>query len=202
MLVYQTQSQNSSCHCWTCFDADFLIKHTQFTQLIDSEVTFYHIPLYSWHILSLFSNSIPPSLPAPTLLLTFGPEPEWGSFPHHIPAQWNSHELCLAGTHPSSSLKLLLPTESWPMPGPSSPSCWININIHHLAPALSESHNEEFTKQCFIYESHWREWTRAVHLLLRCFFFLWLGNNSVNFITPYHYIKQIKIKVKRKQQTN
>lgn len=143
---------------------DSYTKHTWITLRTYSEVTFYHIPHSSWHILS-FSYSIPPPSPVPTLFLTFGPQPERGSFLHHISAQHHSHELCLAGTHPSTSLNLLLWTESWTMPGPSSPSCWININIHHLAPALSEPHNEQFTKQCFIYVSHWEEWTSGSSLI-------------------------------------
>lgn len=143
---------------------DSFTKHIWITLWIYSEVTFYHIPHYSWHILS-FSYSIPPSMLVPILLLTFGLQPERGSFPRHISAQHHSHGLCLAGTHPSSSLNLLLQTESWPMPGPSSPSCSININIHHLASGFSEPHNEQLTKQYIIYVSHWTEWTSGSPLI-------------------------------------
>lgn len=143
---------------------DSFTKHTWVTLRTYSEVTFNHIPSYSWHILS-FSYSIPPSMPVSILLMTFGLQPERGSFPRHISAQHHSHGLCLAGTHPSSSLNLLLQSESWPMPGPSSPNCWININIHHLALRLSEPHNEQLTKQYFIYVSHWKEWTSGSSLI-------------------------------------
>lgn len=107
-----------------------------------SEVTFNHIAHYSRHILS-FTYSIPPSLPVSILLLTFGWQPERSPLSLHISAQQHSHGLCFARTHRSSPLNLLLPSESWLMPGPSSPSCWININIHHLALRLSQPHNDQ-----------------------------------------------------------
>lgn len=142
---------------------DSFTNHTWVTLQIHSEVTLNHIPHYSRHY--LFFHSIPPSMPVPILLLTFGPQPERVFLPRHISAQHHSHGLCLAWTHPSSSLNLLWQAESWPVPEPSSPSCWINMNIHHSALCLSEPHNEQLTKQCFIYVSHWKEWTSGTSLI-------------------------------------
>lgn len=111
---------------------------------------FFHIsPHFSCHFLSFSGHAPPVAIPG----LTSGLQNERGSFPLNVWAQQRSCGLCLAGSHSSSSLKLLCGAESWMMPGPSGPACRINKNIHQRRLLFSETHNEELTKQCSIYVS-------------------------------------------------
>lgn len=71
---------------------------------------------------------------------------------------------------PSASLNLLFMAEIWPMPRPSSPSCWVNISVHHLDWAFLDRHNGRFTKQHFIYVFFWRELTTSGSFLLLSLF--------------------------------
>lgn len=144
---------------------DSFTKHTWVTLRTLLQVTFNRIAHYSRHILS-FTYSIPPSLPVSILLLTFGWQPQRSPLSLHISAQQHSHGLCFARTHRSSPLNLLLPSESWLMPGPSSPSCWININIHHLALRLSQPHNDQLLNNASFMWVIGRNELAVVHLFV------------------------------------
>lgn len=120
---------------------------------IYSEVTFYHIPPCFGCLFFIFSTRAPPSIPVAMPRLTSGLQYERSSFPLNVSARQHSHGLCFAGSHSSSSVKLLFGPECWTVPGPSGPACRINKNIHQRRLLFSKTHNEELTKQCSIYVS-------------------------------------------------
>lgn len=109
------------------FDCDYFFFYQP---LFTLKSLFYHIPPhFGCHFLS-FSTRAPPSIPLAMPRLTSGLQYERSSFPLNVSSRQHSHGLCLAGSHSSSSLKLLFGAESWTMPGPSGPACRINKNIH------------------------------------------------------------------------
>lgn len=89
------------------FSWQWLLISFQNTFELHSECTLKSLFITFLTIADTFFLFLIPSRPL-FPFLTFGLQPERGPFPRHISAPHHSHGLCLAGTHPSSSLNLLL----------------------------------------------------------------------------------------------